>query len=131
MRFTDGTRRARIAFAFDLLAIVAFVVLGMREHRSGSTVVVFARTAVPVMVAWLACGVAFRTYRPPSPRSLVKTILVAVPVGILVRTAIVGSPKGWGILTFLGVALAFLSLLVGTARIAASLLSRRFEAEIV
>jgi DUF3054 family protein len=127
MRITDGTRRARLTFALDLLAIAAFVLLGMREHRSGTTVVVFVRTAGPVLVAWLLCSLLFRTYRPPSHRSLVKTILVAVPAGILLRTAIVGSPEGWGILTFLLVALVFLSLLLGTARVVASALSRRLE----
>ncbi|HEX6844472.1 MAG TPA: DUF3054 family protein [Actinomycetota bacterium] len=127
MRLTDGTPRARLTLALDLVAIAAFVVVGMGEHRSGGTLTVFVRTAGPVLVAWLACGVVFRTYRPPTPRALVKTILVAVPAGVLVRTAIVGSPEGWRILVFLLVALVFVSLFVGTARAIASVLSRRFE----
>ena len=125
MRLTDGTARARLTLAVDLLALVAFVLIGMRSHRSSAALVVFARTAGPVLVAWLACAFLFRTYRPPSHRSLVWTILVAVPAGVLVRTVIVGSPQGWRILTFLGVALLFLSLFLGTGRVIVSLVSRR------
>jgi glycopeptide antibiotics resistance protein len=127
MRLTDGTRRARLTFVLDLVAIVAFVLVGMRSHRSGNAVLVFARTAAPVLVAWIVCAFWFRTYRPPTQAALVKTILVAVPLGILVRTAVVGSPEGWRVLTFLGVALLFLALFVGTARVIASLVGRRWE----
>jgi len=127
VRLTDGTTRARLTLAVDLLALAAFVLAGMRSHRSSGAFEVFARTAGPVLVAWLACAVPFRTYRPPGHRSLIWTILVAVPVGVLARTAIVGSPQGWRILTFLGVALLFLSLFLGTGRVIVSLVSRRSE----
>lgn len=124
MRLTDGTARARLTLAVDLLALVAFVLIGMRSHRSSGALVVFARTAGPVLVAWLACAFAFRTYRPPSHGSLVRTILIAVPIGVLARTLLVGSPQGWRILVFLGVTLLFVSLFVGTGRVIVSLLSR-------
>lgn len=127
MRLTDGTRRARLTLVLDLVAIVAFVLAGMRSHRSGDLFVVFARTAVPVLMAWIGCAFWFRTYRPPTHAALVKTILVAAPVGILVRTALVGSPEGWRIVTFLAVAFLFLSLFVGSARVVASLVGRRWK----
>lgn len=127
MRLTDGTSRARLTLAVDLLALVAFVLIGMRSHRTSGAFEVFARTAGPVLVAWLACALLFRTYRPPSHRLLVWTILVAVPIGVLARTAIVGSPQGWRILVFLGVTLLFLSLFLGTGRVIVSLVSRRSE----
>jgi hypothetical protein len=127
MRLTDGTPRARLTLALDLVAIVGFVLVGMGEHGSGGTLAVFARTAGPLLIAWLACATVFRTYRPPTLRTFAATILVAVPSGVLVRTAIVGSPQGWRLLTFLVVALVFVSLFVGTARVVATLVSRRFE----
>jgi hypothetical protein len=127
MRLTDGTTRARLTLAVDLLALMAFVLIGMRSHRSSGAFVVFARTAGPVLGAWLACAFFIRTYRPPSHRSLVRTILVAVPAGVLVRTMVVGSPQGWQILVFLGVALLFLSLFLGTGRVIVSLVSRRSQ----
>ena len=127
MRLTDGTARARLTLAVDLLAVVTFVLVGMRSHREIGAFAVFARTAGPILAAWLVCALVFRTYRPPSHRSLVWTVLVAVPAGVLVRTLIVGSPQGERILVFLGVALLFLSLFLGTGRVIVSLLSRRSE----
>jgi hypothetical protein len=125
VRLTDGTARARLTLAVDLIALAAFVLVGMRSHSSGGAPVVFARTAGPILVAWLVCAFVFRTYRPPGHRSLVWTILVAVPAGVLVRTAIVGSPQGSRILVFLGVALLFISLFLGSGRVIVSLASRR------
>lgn len=127
MRLTDGTLRARLTLGLDLIALVAFVLLGMREHRSGDSLVVFARTGVPLLVAWLGCALLLRTYRPPSHGTLLQTTFVAVPVAVVARTAIVGSPTGWRIVTFLVVALVFIALLLGTARAAGSLVWRRLE----
>lgn len=128
MRLTDGSARARLTLAVDLAAIGVFVVLGMRSHRSGPTLVVFARTVVPIGAAWLGASLAFRTYRPPTHRALVRTFLVAVPVGVLGRTLWVGSPEGVRILVFLGVALLFLALCIGTGRVALGLAGRRHTA---
>jgi multisubunit Na+/H+ antiporter MnhE subunit len=89
--------------------------------------VVFARTAVPILVAWLACTWVFGTYRPPAYGSLVWTILVAVPMGVLARTVIVGSPQGWRVPVFLGVTLVFSSLFLGAGRAVVSLVSRPSE----
>ena len=117
MRLTDGSARARLTLAVDLAAIGVFVVLGMRSHRSGGTLVAFARTAVPLGAAWFGASFALRTYRPPTYRALVRTFLVAVPAGVLGRTLWVGSPEGVRILVFLGVALAFLALCIGAGRV--------------
>lgn len=129
MRLTDGTARARLTLAVDLLALGLFVLVGMRSHHVGSAVAVFARNAVPFGVAWLGFSSVFRTYRPPTHRALVWTILTAVPVGVLGRTLWVGYPQGVRILVFLGVALLFLSLFVGIGRVLSSLLARRLASQ--
>ena len=125
MRLTDGTARARLTLAVDLLALGLFVLVGMRSHHVGSAVAVFARNAVPFGVAWIAFSAVLRTYRPPAHRSLIWTIVTAIPAGALGRTVWVGSPRGVRILVFLGVALLFVSLFVGTGRVVSSLLARR------
>ena len=127
MRLTDGSRRARVVLVVDLVALATFVLVGMRLHRSGDALVVFARTAVPVIGAWLVCAVVFGTYRPPAWRRLVPTILVGVTAGVALRTAIVGSPEGWRILQFLVVALVFVTAFVAAGRVLSALLTRRSE----
>lgn len=129
MRFTDGSARARLTFAFDLIALVLFVLAGMRNHRTGSQLEIFLRNAVPVMVAWVALAVVWRTYRPVSLLRLAVTWVTAVPAGLLVRTAWVGSPTGGRIAVFLGVGMAFTALFLLIGRGLSSVLGRRLAEE--
>lgn len=130
MRLTDGTRRSGLVLAFDVLALVVFVLAGMRNHRTGSQLEIFARNAVPVLVAWLALSLPWRTYRPPSLLRLGLTWATAVPVGLLVRTAWVGSPTGGRIAVFLGVGMAFTALFLILGRLVSGLLARRLAPEV-
>ena len=107
----------------DAAALVAFVVIGIRGHQ-GRTVEGFLRTAVPLLGAWFLVAWAARTYHRPGWRSLVKNWIVAVPVGLLVRTVIVGSPRGARILVFVAVGLAFTALFLILGRLLIRLLSR-------
>jgi hypothetical protein len=129
MRLTDGSPVARLTLGLDLAALVLFVLAGMRNHHTGSQAEIFVRNAVPVLIAWVVVSLAVRTYRPPSLRRLALTWIVAVPVGLLVRTAWVGSPTGGRIAVFLGVGMAFtgLFLLIGRALGAAA--GRRITAK--
>ena len=117
VRWTDGSRFARTAFACDLLALPMFVVAGMTSHGTGSALAIFLRTAVPVVLAWLLVSRFLRTYRPPAFTSLFATWAIAVPLGLVVRMVIRGSSLGdddvW---MFLGVAMAFTLLFLGVAR---------------
>jgi DUF3054 family protein len=107
----------------DAAALIVFVLIGIRGHRAG-TVEGFIRNAVPLLGAWFLVAWLAHTYRRPGSRSLLRNWIVAVPVGLLVRTMIVGSPKGGKILVFIGVGLAFTLLFLVLGRLLARLLSR-------
>ena len=74
--------------------------------------------------AWFLVAWAGHTYHRPGWRSLLRNWIIAVPVGLLVRTVIVGSPRGTRILVFVGVGLAFTLLFLVLGRLLARLLSR-------
>jgi hypothetical protein len=107
----------------DAAALVVFVLIGLRGHRVG-TVEGFLRTAIPLLGAWFLVAWLTHTYRRPGWRSLLRTWIVAVPVGLLVRALIVGSPNGVRILVFIAVGLAFTLVFLVLGRLLARLLSR-------
>jgi hypothetical protein len=107
----------------DAAALIVFVLIGIRGHRAG-TVEGFVRNAVPLLGVWFLVAWLAHTYRRPGWRSLVRNWIVAVPVGLLVRTMILGSPKGGKILVFIGVGLAFTLLFLVLGRLLARLVSR-------
>jgi hypothetical protein len=107
----------------DAAALIVFVLIGIRGHRAG-TVEGFLRNAVPLLGVWFLIARLAHTYRRPGWRSLLRNWIVAVPIGLLVRTLIVGSPKGGKILVFIAVGLAFTLLLLVLGRLLARLLSR-------
>jgi len=107
----------------DAAALVVFVLVGLRGHRVGTMEGVL-RTAVPLLAAWFLVAWLAHAYRRPGWRSLLRTWIVAVPIGLLVRTLIVGSPKGVRILVFIAVGLAFTLVLLVLGRLLARLLHR-------
>jgi hypothetical protein len=107
----------------DAAALIVFVLIGIRGHRAG-TVEGFLRNAVPLLGVWFLIAWLAHTYRRPGWRSLLRNWIVAVPVGLLVRTLIVGSPRGGRILVFIAVGLAFALLFLVLGRLLARLLSR-------
>jgi hypothetical protein len=125
VRLTDGSRAARRTLVLDLLALAAFIVVGMRSHRVGSQAEVFLRNAVPIGAAWLVAAFVLRTYRPPSLLALLRTWIVAIPVGVVLRAWWVGSPVGDQILVFVGVALVFTLAFLALGRVAAALVAAR------
>lgn len=107
----------------DAAALVLFVLIGLRGHRV-STVEGFLRTAVPLLGSWFLVAWLTHAYRRPGWRSLLRTWIVAVPVGLLIRTLIVGSPNGVRILVFLAVGLAVTLVFLVIGRLLARLPSR-------
>ena len=107
--------------AVDLLALVVFVVTGMRSHHEGTYATIFLRNAIPLLGSWAVFSAVLGAYRYPGLGSLFRTWIVAVPVALVVRSLWVGSPTGVGrFLTFLAVGLAFtlLFLLIGRGIVA-------------
>lgn len=112
----DERRRSVVPFAIaDAVALVVFVLVGIRSHHEVGTVDLFLRNAVPLEVMWFTVAAVTGAYRRPGLRTLLWTWIVAVPAGLVVRTIWVGSPSGVRLLTFLGIGLAFtlLFLLAG------------------
>jgi hypothetical protein len=107
----------------DATALVAFVLVGLRAHRVG-TVEGFLRNAVPLLAVWFLLAWRARTYHRPGWRSLLMCWIVAVPIGLLVRTVLVGSPRGAKILVFVGIGLAFTLLFLVLGRLLVRLVSR-------
>jgi Protein of unknown function (DUF3054) len=117
-------RRGTVWYALaDAAALIVFVLIGISGHRA-STMEGFLRNAVPLLGAWFLVAWLAHTYRRPGWRSLLRTWIVAVPVGLLVRTLMIGSPKGVKILVFIAVGLAFTLVFLVLGRLLTRLLSR-------
>ena len=121
-RVLGGGATAWYVFA-DTAALIVFVIVGISGHRA-STLDGFLRNAVPLLGAWFLVAWLAHTYRRPGWRSLLRNWVVAVPIGLIIRTLIVGSPKGVQILVFIAVGLAFTGLFLVLGRLLARLLSR-------
>jgi len=109
----------RVAVASDLLALLAFVTIGLVNHRGGLSATGYARDFLPIAGCWLVAAGAFDLYRRPRPRAFVATWLAGVTGGVLVRALVlwrVDANDG----TFLAVALAFTLLFVAAFRLAGS-----------
>ncbi len=122
-RLLPGRRGTVWYVVADAVALIAFVVIGLRGHH-GRMVEGFLRNAVPLLGAWFLVAWAAHTYHRPGWRSLLRNWIVAVPIGLLVRTVIVGSPRGARILVFVAVGLAFTLLLLIVGRLLARMRSR-------
>lgn len=108
---------ARAAAIVDVVALVAFVLVGAAQHGEGLALGALVRTGLPLLGAWVLVASALGTYRRLGWASLVLTWGVAVPLGLLVRSVVRGGPWGRGLLIFGGVAMGFtlLFLLAGRA----------------
>ncbi len=126
-RETTATRdpSARALMVTDACALTAFVVTGAASHHDAGIVVVVVRNLVPLGAAWALSAVVVGTYRRRSWVALTLTWAVAAPVGILVRSWVVGSPTGWELGTFLLVGSGFSLLYLGAGRVLLKALVRR------
>ncbi|HEY6567141.1 MAG TPA: DUF3054 domain-containing protein [Actinomycetota bacterium] len=100
----------------DAAALIVFVLAGMRSHHEGTLVGVFMRNAVPLVCAWFVVAALFRTYRRAGLKVVFQTWIVAVPIGLIVRSLWVGSPQGSRVFVFLAVGLAFTLLFLMAGR---------------
>lgn len=114
---TTGRRSAPVAAAVDAVALALFVLVGAAEHGEGLALDALVRTGLPLVGAWVLVASAVGTYRRLGLARLVLTWLVAVPLGLVVRSAVRGGPWGRGLLVFGGVAMAFTLLFLLAGRI--------------
>jgi hypothetical protein len=109
-------RRRGLLPTLDTLALLLFVLVGLAQHGRDAALALFLQNAVPLVASWFVVARSVGTYRRPSVRTLLVTWALAVPVGLLLRTAWVGSPRGAAILVFVGIGLAFTLLFLCLAR---------------
>lgn len=123
----DGTRsRSVVAFVIaDAVALMVFVLAGIRSHHEVGAIDLFLRNAVPLEVAWFAVSAVAATYRRSGLRTLLWTWIVAVPAGLVVRSIWVGSPSGTRLLSFVGIGLLFTLLFLLAGRGIVALMDRR------
>ena len=112
----DGTKLARAALIGDVVAILVFLLFGVSSHHEDA-VTRFLTLAVVFEGAWLGTAWAIGTYRPLSNARLAANLAIAIPIGVLLRVAVVGSLTAGEIFTFAVVALLFASMFVGLARV--------------
>jgi dolichyl-phosphate-mannose--protein O-mannosyl transferase len=126
---TDGSPQARLTLGFDVLAIAAFILVGMNSHSDVEAVSTFVRNFVPFTGAWVATALFVHTYRPPSPRTLLVTLAIAIPAGVLLRAVWTGSWTASDVVTFMAVALVFASFFIGIGRVLSATLGTRLFGE--
>ena len=114
----------RTAVAADLLALFAFVTVGLFNHHGGVSTTGYARDIPPIAACWLIAAGAFDLYKRPSRRALLATWLVGVTAGVLVRALVRWRLDG-GDAVFLPVALCFSLLFVLAFRAVASFAAPR------
>jgi hypothetical protein len=122
---TDGSSHARLTLVVDVLALAAFVLIGMRSHSDAAAVSIFLRNFVPFTGSWLVVAWLVGTYRPLTPIGLIATLLIAIPIGVLLRAVWVRSWSAGEVLTFALVALVFATMLIGLGRAISAVLGAR------
>ena len=126
---TDGSAQARLTLVVDLVAIAAFIIVGMNRHSDAEALSIFLRNFVPFSAAWLITAWFVGTYRPLASRSLILTLVIAIPAGVLLRAVWTRSWTASDVVTFMAVALLFASIFVGLGRVLSSLLAPRLFGE--
>jgi len=105
--------------AADLLALLVFSVAGARLHGSELGCELLARTFLPLCVSWGLAASVLGTYRTGAWTTFLATWLLAIPLGILLRQALLGRLAGPGTWAFLVVGTAASGVLLALARLVA------------
>ena len=118
-----------VLMAGDILTFLAFAAIGRRAHSMGSAMDDVIGTALPFMVAWFLVAPFTGAYRADATETLVSaakraaiTWAVAFPLGLLIRTPIVGR---WAHYTFAIVAGIFTLVTLTGWRMTVTLVTTR------
>jgi len=79
-------RPAQLAAAFDVVAIIAFVIIGRRNHDEGTALRGFLRVAAPFLIALAVGWIVARAWKAPTSTTTAMVIWpVTVAAGMLLR----------------------------------------------
>ena len=102
MRLTQTRTRANlpVLLSGDVLALLAFVLVGLSSHQMTSNVAAnLMRIAAPLLIGWFAVAPLIGAYRLPGPGTrgafLLRSVLawpLGIGVGLLLRNTVFGSP---------------------------------------
>jgi hypothetical protein len=121
---TDGSRFARRAVIGDVAALLVFLAIGLDTHAENDVGRFVALTAIFVG-SWLVTAWVIGAYRPATTGHLVVTLVLAVPLAVATRAAIVHAWSPEEVLTFAVVALMFCAAFTALARLALVFADRR------
>ena len=101
MRLTQTRTKASlpVLLAGDVLALLAFVLVGLSSHQMTSGVVAnVTRIAAPLLIGWFAAVLLVGAYRLPAPgtrgdflRRSALAWLLGIGLGLLLRNTVFGS----------------------------------------
>jgi len=120
---TDGSWLARSSLAGDLAGLGVCLLLGMSRHGEGAVTTFFTLAAI-FGASWLLVTWLVGTYRPISNTGLLVAIVLAIPLGVLIRALL----RDWTrdeILTVAGVLTVFGAFFIGCGRLVVAVLARR------
>ena len=121
----ERAQQTRLLPVADALGILTFATVGLLSHDHALSLTGYARDALPLLAGWFAAALLFGAYRNPSPRTLLLTWIVGVPLGILIRALVLGRSLDGDQAVFLGITLAFTLLFVLAFRAGLGLAARR------
>ena len=123
-RFAFPPARPLAQALIDGAAIVTFTIIGVVSHRGALPPSALIEDALPLLGGWFAASLAFGLYSRGTPRALILTWVVGIPLGVLLRAAALGrlgEPKQ---LAFLITTLVLSLVFVLGARALAALIRR-------
>lgn len=89
-RFAFPPVRPWAMAAIDGVAIFAFTVAGVVSHRGALPPSALAEDALPLLAGWFAASRLFRLYSRSTAQALILTWAIGIPVGVLLRAAVLG-----------------------------------------
>lgn len=120
--------RPSVALVADAVALVAFVLIGVRSHTGAFPARDLVENLLPLVVSWACVAALVGTYRRTGLRTFLLTWVVAVPIGLLVRTWWTGSFDRFPAFLAVGMVFTLLFLVAGRSLAALATADRSADA---